>query len=377
MSRALVLSGGGARAAYQVGVLNAVNDIIGKSETSPFPIICGTSAGAINALALASHLSTFDNAIADLVTIWDNLHVENVVKAGWKDIALGVKRLTGAFFNQGIAKSDSIALLDNSPLKTLLQSHINFSNLKPSIESGKLHAVAVTAMAYSTGESISFFQGHSSIRNWRRYNRLGLSTELSIDHLLASSAIPGVFPSVKINDEYYGDGAVRQLSPLSTALQLGADKIFIVGVSDSRNPEHWNKRHMAKHSPSMGQMFGHLLDSAFLDSMDADLEHLEHVNDLINLIPAPLRVGHPKARKIESISISPTKDVDRIAGRHVRYLPKPLKAILASSGATAKGGGAGLASYLLFSNKFTKTLMDLGYQDAMWERDKILRFFED
>ncbi len=377
MSRALVLSGGGARAAYQVGVLRAVSEIVGSSSQPHFPIICGTSAGAINALALACHAGNFQRSVSDLYTIWNNLSVEKVIQSGWIDMAKGVRRVAGSFLTQGISDSNPIALFDNSPLRSLIQSHINFSNLNRAIKSNRLEAVSITAMAYGSGESISFFQGRSEISKWRKFHQIGVPTELNVDHLLASSAIPGIFPTVNIEDVYYGDGAIRQLSPLNTALHLGASKIFVVGVSNNRNPAQWGKRPIVRHSPSVGQMVGHLLNSAFIDSMDSDLGHLEHINELVSLIPEDIRLKHARAKVIETASISPSKELDRIAGRHVRYLPNSMKFFLRSSGATAKAGGAALASYVLFTHKYCRALMELGYKDAMWEKQKIESFFED
>jgi len=232
-------------------------------------------------------------------------------------------------------------------------------------------------MAYSSGESISFFQGAPDLSGWRKYHRVGIPAQLNLDHLMASSALPGIFPTVKIGREYYGDGAIRQLSPLSTALHLGADKIFVVGVSNNRNPAHWGKRAIVRHSPSIGQVLGHLLNSAFLDSLDSDLEHLEHVNELLALMGEEQAKENPHLTKINTLVISPTKPLDKIAGRCIRYMPKSMRMFMRSTGSTAKGGGATMASYLLFTEKFCHELIDLGYQDTMWDREAILRFFDE
>lgn len=377
MTPALVLSGGGARAAYQVGVLEAVNEIIPDRKANLFPIICGTSAGAINSLALATHAGDFGEAIANLNALWRDLSVDKVIKAHWQDLLRGAVRVGGSFFNQGVGKNRPLSLLDNSPLRELLEQQIHFENLPEAIDNGRLRAVSVTAMAYSSGESVSFFQGHPDIEGWRKFHRIGLPSLLTLDHLMASSAIPGIFPTVKIGREYYGDGAIRQLSPLSTALNLGANKIFIVGVSNNRNPAHWGKRSVVRHSPSIGQVLGHLLNSAFIDSLDSDLEHLQDINELLELVDSEQRQQNPHLTKIDALVISPTKPLDKIAGRCVRYMPKPLRMMMRSTGATTKGGGATMASYLMFSDKFCNELIDLGYQDAMWDREAILRFFYD
>lgn len=376
MTPALVLSGGGARAAYQAGVLLAVTEIVPHSSGNLFPIICGTSAGAINAAALACGADNFRQSTEQLAQLWRQLTVDQVIRTEWSDILGGFGRIAGSFFNQGVGKGRPLSLLDNAPLRNLLHKHIHFDRLAQCIDSGQLRAVSATAMAYSSGESISFFQGHPSIGAWRRYHRVGTPTRLTVEHLLASSALPGIFPTIKLGRDYYGDGAVRQLSPLGTAMHLGADKIFVVGVSNNRNPDHWGKHSVVRHSPSLGQVLGHLLNSAFLDSLDSDLEHLDHVNDLLNAMPEEHRKAMVGLKNIEALVISPTKPVDKIAGRCVRYLPSSLRFLMRSTGSTAKGGGATMASYLMFNERFCNELIELGYQDAMWDRDNILRFFE-
>ncbi len=375
---ALILSGGGARAAYQVGVLTALNEILPPSAHNPFPIICGTSAGAINALAIATHAGSFNEAVSDLNGIWRNIAIDQVFRTGWRDLGKGFARLGASLFNQGVGRTP-IALLDNSPLRAFIRKNISFDNIDKAITAGDLEAVCVTALGYTSGETVSFFQGHSDLQSWRRSRRVGVATRLGVEHLAASSAIPSIFPTVWIGREYYGDGAMRQLAPISPALHLGANKVFVIGVSGNRNPAHWGKKHLPpKHSPSMAQIIGQMLNSAFIDSLEGDLEHLERVNSLLNLIPDELlkAAGMP-LRPVKTLVISPSKELDKIAGRKIRYLPKSLRLFLRATGATASGGGAAAASYLLFAKTFCNELIDLGYQDAMWERDAICQFFEE
>ncbi|AFU97312.1 patatin-like phospholipase family protein [Simiduia agarivorans] len=376
LKNALVLSGGGARAAYQVGVLQAIAEILPASQRNPFPIICGTSAGAINALAIASHPGHFRESVDALVDIWRNITVDQVYKNSLSDLMKGVLKLGMSLFNEGAGKNQPLALLDNSPLHQLIHDRITFKHIGPAIAAGDLDAVCVTAMGYSSGESVSFFQGRPDLRGWRRYHRIGTPTQLDARHLLASSAIPTIFPTVRINREYFGDGAVRQLAPISPALHLGADRVFVVGVSGNRNPEHWGKRRPVKHSPSMAQILGHMFNAAFVDSMESDMEHLDRVNRLLAMVPEDKRAeaGLP-LRQVESLIISPSQELDKIAGRKVRYLPKTLRWFFSSTGATAKGGGATAASYLLFAPQFCSELIDLGYQDTMWEADRVRQFF--
>lgn len=392
MKNALILSGGGARAAYQIGVLKALKEIV-PCEQNPFPIICGTSAGAINAVSLASRADNFNFAVDNLENFWGNLTTDQVFKTGWWDVTKGGLSLAASLFNRGVGVRKPVSLLDNSPLREFLKQAIRFDQLDGMIEQGALEAVCVTAMGYTTGESVSFFQSaqhqlqqqlqqtqanSDASVGWRRHRRVGRVASLGVEHLLASSAIPTVFPTVKLGEQYFGDGAMRQLAPISPALHLGADRVFVIGVSGNRNPQQWFKKPQpVRHSPSIAQIIGHMFNSAFIDSLEGDIEHLDRVNDLLKRIPAEEQGSSSHAlRPIESLVISPSKPLDKIAGRKVRYLPPSLKLFFRSTGATASGGGSAAASYLLFCPEYSVELMDLGYKDAMWERDKIEAFFD-
>ncbi len=377
VKRALILSGGGARAAYQIGVLKAVAEILPAGQSNPFPIICGTSAGAINALILASHTGNFRESISNLETIWQQLTPEQIYRSDLWSLLKGGGRLIGSLLNEGVGRSRPVALLDNSPLREQIKRFVAFDRIKIAIEQGDLEAVCVTAMGYNSGQSVSFYQGGSHLKPWQRHRRIGSPCKLDINHLMASSAIPTIFPAVYINREYFGDGALRQLAPISSALHLGAQRIFVIGVSGNRNPVHWVKRHRTRHSPSMAQIMSHLLASAFIDSLEGDVEHLERTNALLKLIPEQQRAaaGLP-IKPVENLIISPTEELDKIAGRNVRNLPQTLRLFMRAIGATAKSGGGGAASYLLFTPAFCRTLIDLGYKDAMWERQNIEHFFD-
>lgn len=372
---ALVLSGGGARAAYQVGVLKALAELTPDSEPNPFKIICGTSAGAVNALLIASHPGTFKESVARLYNLWMELTVDDIYRSNWTSLLGNVGTITLSLFNHGVARRKPLALLDNSPLRNLVDESIPFANIQRNIDEGRLRAVSVNAMSYSQGESVSFFQGCEDLQEWRRFRRSGERTKLCADHLMASSAIPTLFPSVKIGDEYFGDGAVRQLAPISPALHLGASRVFVVGVSDNRSPVHWGKRRqVAKHSPSLAQIGGQLFNAAFIDSLEGDLEHLDRVNLLLDSVAEKDLAGLAPLRAVESAVIEPSQSLDRLAGRKVRYLPPALRWLFRSTGATTSGGGASAASYLLFEKPYLGELVELGYQDAMWERDKLRDF---
>jgi len=377
MNRALILSGGGARAAYQVGVLQALAELLPANTQNPFPIICGTSAGAINALALACHPGNFRESVASLSKIWLSLTPGQIYRHGWNDLAKGLGLLGFSLFNEGVGRSRPLSMLDNGPLWRLLGTAVRFENLDNAIASGKLRAVAVTAMGYSSGESVSFFQGAPELEGWKRHRRVGVPTKLKLEHLLASSAIPTIFPAVRINREYFGDGALRQLAPISPALHLGAESLFIIGVSGNLEMENQNKRRFVRHSPSMAQIVGQLFNSAFIDALEGDLEHLERINELVAMIPPDkLAKADMPLRAVDNRIISPSRELDNIAGRKVRNLPKGLRFFLRAIGATNKGGGATAASYLLFHQSFIKELIELGYKDTMWETERLKTFFE-
>lgn len=373
---ALILSGGGARAAYQVGVLQAVADILPHLH-NPFPIICGTSAGAINAAALAAHPGEFRRSAMDLAKNWRRLEIEQVYKSGWWSLISSATKVGLSLFNDGIGRGKPLGLLDNSPLREYLLSVIPFENISRRIESGKLEALCITALGYNSGESVSFYQGNNALRPWRRYRRIGKPSKITVDHLLASSAIPTIFPSVELNREFYGDGAMRQMAPISPALHLGADRVFIIGVSGNRNPLHWGRRSKVppKHSPSMAQILGQMLNSAFIDALEGDIEHLERVNALLNHASEKRCDDTSHLRPVDTLIISPSKELDKIAGRKIRKLPSSMRFFMRRTGATARGGGSAAASYLLFTHEYCNELMELGYQDAMWERDAIEVFF--
>lgn len=377
VKRALILSGGGARAAYQVGVLKAVAEILPTGHPNPFPIICGTSAGAINALTLACHTGNFRDTVSNLEAIWRQLTPDQIYRSDLWSLLKGGGSLLASLLNEGVGRNRPVSLLDNTPMQQLIERSVDFNQIEHSIEQGGLEAVCVTAMGYNSGQSVSFFQGRDDLKGWDRHRRTGSRCQLSLKHLMASAAIPTIFPTVHINREYFGDGALRQLAPISPALHLGAQRVFVVGVSGNRNPEQWSRRRRSRHSPSMAQVMSHLLASAFIDSLEGDIEHLERTNSLLELIPEQLRAdaGLPIS-PIDSLVISPTEELDKIAGRKVRYLPKTLRFFMRAVGATAKGGGGGAASYLLFAPAFCETLIDLGYKDAMWERQNIEAFFD-
>jgi NTE family protein len=369
----LILSGGGARAAYQVGVLKAINKILPKASGNPYDIIAGTSAGAINGVALASYAEHHHIGIRHLERIWTNFKPNLIYRTDFKGVVRTLSRLTRTTLIGRKYKHDRVSLLDNAPLRGLLSEVIKFDNIQKAIDSGALHAMCVTGSGLDSGESVSFFQGHYSIVNWQRHRRIGYRSRIGIDHLMASSAIPMIFPSVKINQEYYADGAVRQLAPISPALHLGAEKILVIGVSGEAHKR--KEKVEATAYPTPASIMGHMLNAAFLDSMETDVERLQRINRTVDKIPEDVRKKHGMELKpIELLEINPSASMDEIAGRHVDELPRVIRLALGGSGNTSRNG-SGILSYLLFSSGFCKDLIALGYKDGMARRDEIERFF--
>ena len=367
---ALVLTGGGARAAYQVGVLSAVREIYGKRPGHPFPILCGTSAGAINATALAVFSSDFNMAVRKLAYIWRNFHVDQVYRADAPAlIASGVR--WGAALGLGwLYRQTPKSLLDNTPLRALLSRVYDFSAIRASIDAGHIHALSVSASGYSSGESLAFFEAPEGVLNWRRSQRLGVRASLTVDHLLASSAIPFVFPAIKINREYFGDGSMRQLAPISPAIHLGAERILVVGAG--RLAEEGRQR--AENYPPPAQIAGHALSSIFLDSLSVDLERMQRINTTLGALSAVQReAAGIGLRPIKVLAISPSQRLDAIAGHHRHDLPRAMRTVLRGLGAMRREGSM-LLSYLLFEPGFTRALIELGYRDTHARRGEVEDF---
>jgi NTE family protein len=371
----LILSGGGARAAYQVGVLAAIADLLPDAAYNPFPVIVGTSAGAINAVGLACGALHFTEAVRRLTNVWQGFHTHQVYRSDWPGVLRQASRFIGHSL-LGLGGQVPVALLDSYPLAELLARELDFSGIAAAVRRRQLHAVAVTAFGYETGQAVTFYQGRATIDPWFRHRRVGVPTRLALEHLLASASIPLIFPPVKINREYFGDGAVRQSAPISPALHLGASRVLVVGVSgnSSNSPAQLPVvRPQQSRPPSLAQISGHMLNSTFIDSLESDIELLERLNQMGQLIPPELQPRGLGLKPVDVMVIAPSQPLDLIAARHRHELPKALRLFLRGPGAT-KASGAGVLSYLLFEPGYCNELIELGYQDAMAQKAQLVEF---
>ena len=367
----LILPGGGARNAYQAGVLKAIADMLPEDAKNPFQVISGSSSGALNAVLLASSANRFQEGVDRLWGIWSNFHVGKVFKVdSWTAFksAFG----WGANFLLGGLTRQPRSVLDNSPLRELLERHIRFARIQQAIDSGDLRAVSITASGYSSGLSVAYYQGSKNLVPWRRTRRTGIPTELTINHLMASSAIPVLFPAVKLRNEYFGDGSMRQTAPLSPALHMGANRLLIIGVRNTgQDPQPDDSREV--NYPSFGQISGYIFDTLFMDSLDADIERMRRINHTITETRQKrVEYQDTSLRQIDYLVISPSQDVREIVAKYVQNFPKSVRILLKGIGALAREGRP-LMSYLMFDAPFCKELMELGYQDGMAAREQILQ----
>jgi len=367
----LVLPGGGARAAYQVGVLCGLSELLPADAATPFRVIAGTSAGAINAAMMASHARDFRAGVAHLERLWRGIRSDQVFHTG-PLIALrtGLRWLL-ALAAGTLKRHQPMTLLDNAPLRGLLRANIDFARMKQAIDTGALDALAITASGYTSARSISFYQGQGTLAAWERSRRLGERAQIDVEHIMASVALPVIFPAVRIGQEFFGDGSLRQMSPMSPALHLGAEKVLVI-ASRNEDPNRMPSTTEEVPYPSLGQIAGYLLDTLFMDSIYADLERLQRINNTVSRLRERPSSDQP-LRVIDALVITPSEDIREIAQQHQDEFPGTVRVLLNRVGGMNRGSSQ-LFSYLLFEAGYCGELIDLGRRDALAQADELLAF---
>lgn len=372
--KALILSGGGARGAYQAGVINAIGDIASKYQINePFQIYTGISAGAINASFMAAGCHEFSLTSHKLSELWSKLSSDQVFKTDAVSLGkIGLQWVGGLSFGGiGSPSSQAKSLLDTAPLHDLIRNNMDFGRIQKNIDSGHLKALALTALDYRSSEAITFVQGDEKCPSWKRSRRHSEATSIKSEHIMASSAIPILFPPVQIGDRYFGDGCVRNFVPLSPALHLQAEQVLVIGVRQN-NPKKYEER-IVEHSqtPSLARMINVLLNSVLLDGVDVDIERLERINEFIKKVPPDHRTG-ANFKTVESLFIYPTQDIGQVAVEMSSRLPRVIRYLLKGLGPLEEASET--ISYLLFEPPFLQRLIEMGYKDGMARKHEILKF---
>jgi NTE family protein len=366
------MTGGGARAAYQVGSVRAIYEILGR-KTLLFDVISGNSAGAINATYLGANCENWDVATRNLHDLWLRVKPQNVYDLRARTISdLGVKWISGTVLGGLSPKGSTVNhLLDTAPLRSLAEREVDFSDISKNVDRKLLHGISLSTTNYNTGTNVVFYEGDPEIRDWARSDRFSSRTQLRVQHLMASAAIPFFFPPVQIGQSFYGDGCIRQTTPLSPAIHLGAEKLIAIGVRHPHHRERMKNQAFAPFSnPTLGQVAGIMLNAIFLDSLDADVERLLRINELIR------EGAHPELKTIPILLIRPSRDLGKMTTNIADQLPPILRYLLKGIG-VSENEGLDLLSYLAFDQSYTKPLMELGYEDTLKMKDEILRFTDD
>lgn len=367
---ALILPGGGARGAYQVGVLKAVGRLVPQLG-NPFPVICGTSAGAINAALLASHAFEFSNGIDRLERFWSTMKCDRVYRTdAWTVFSSGL-RWALSLASGGRLVSNPESLLDSEPLRNFLGEHLDLEGIDRSISQDALRGVSITASGYTCAAAISFFQAASDVEPWDRVRRHGRAAHIEVSHLLASAALPLLFPAERIGNEFFGDGGMRMLAPLSPAIHLGAERLLVITTRDE-SPDPPPDAPVPY--PSLGEIGGYLLDTIFMDTLEADLNRLKRVNKTLDLMtPEQRDASHLK--KMETLVIRPSQDLREVTHRHMAEIPRAVRTLLRALGGWGRDWR--MASYLLFESIYCQELIRLGYEDGLARSEELEEFLLD
>ena len=369
---ALVLSGGGARGAYQVGVLRGLSDLgVLPRGRSPFEILVGASAGAINAASLAAYADRLDDAVRLLEEVWSHLRPPQVIRTDLRSLTgIGARWVRDLSFGGVLGHVMPKSLLDTAPLRDLLRTRIPFDRIGRMLRADRLHALAVLATDLYTSHAVVFAHGGPGLASWQRSWSRVERTAIDVDHVMASSAIPIFFPSVEIDGRHYGDGCIRNTTPLSPAIHLGADRIVAIGV---RGPELTGGPGYGagRPPPTVAQIAGVLLDAVMLDAIEVDVEHSRRVND--SIISCPVGDHANPFRWVDVLWLRPSRSIGVIAGEMSGHIPRIVRYLMRGLGSVESA--TELASYLLFDADFCRRLIELGRADVLARREDVEAFF--
>jgi NTE family protein len=375
----LVVTGGGARGAYQAGVLKRIGEIKRvQTNGNPFPIIGGSSAGAINGTALAAGSDEFASTTKVIAELWSRLKPSDIFRCGvLSQTRNSLTWILDLSFGGVLGGGNARSLLDATPLRHYLKAHVPCDRIQDNIKRGDLYALAISATNYNSGRSYLFIQGVKGHPMWNRTRRVTLATKITVDHVCASAAIPLVFQPVRLKTgrgfAFFGDGCVRQFQPLSPIIRLGAKRVFAIGVR-CENLEH-REESADQRDPSLAQVLGLLLNTMFLDHLATDIEHLERLNELLEagqIDPSGME-GCERMRPLASFLITPSVDLSELAEQHQKDMPYLIQYFVNSLGRDV-ASCADLMSYLLFTRKYTSALIEIGYHDADQRIDEIESF---
>ncbi len=366
----VLLSGGGARGAYQSGVLLGVAEIAAEKGIShPFKIVTGVSAGAVNAASLVASQADFVDVASKLTRDWSSITANEVFKtdalsAGRLGLKFALDAAGGVFSQKKLARS----LLDTSPLRRYIEKNIPFSEISNTLRSGKIESLALTAMNYTNSHSMTFVQSHEPSPMWDRSRRRSIQSTIGVEHVMGSGAIPLFFPPVPIGDDHFGDGCLRNTAPLSPAIHLGADRILVISV---RRPDHLAPPVLGHIEPSLARVTGVVLNALLMDAVEFDMERLMRINQTVDLIPQATRTKM-HLRKLDYLWIRPSQDIGKIAVDLFNKLPAVIRYLVGGLG--SKKEASELTSYLLFEPEFCGELVRLGREDAYANREAIEKF---
>ena len=379
---AVVLPGGGARSAYQAGVLAGLNELIEThfKNSLQFKIICGISGGAVNSAYLAANVHKRSESYKKLWDNWASLGLGDIMDIGGNSIFSTALKLVLQLGAGGFYRGKPITqILSTDPLTNYLISRVDFRSIRKHIRNGDLQGLAITSTHYGTGTTVTFFDGHKDIKPWMRSHRIGKRLKIGPKHILASAAIPVLFPPVKIHGSFYGDGAMRMASPLSPAIHLGTDKVLAIGLRYYRSPQETYQLNNSFRMKTiqLADISGTLLNSLFLDAVDSDLERMMRINQTLRLLPPEAIKTQPeRLRMVPVLALRPSKDLGTLAVDEFKNFSWVLKHFLRGLGAT-ENTGSDLISYLAFEKTYTTRLLELGYTDVMKDQKAILEWFAE